>query len=872
MKDIRKTKKGSAILLVVAGMVFLMILAAVLLVSTKERDLAAHNLAFERACHEIALSTANVTFLAFKRSLILQEQWEPTQKKSENDLLSFLFKNNKKLIKDLDKLHDGGHDQLDELKKLLGEQFLSPIEQGVLPFYKGAKVQVALHIIPIPLFEAIGGSEDYFDPFERNFRVTICAQASWQDVERTVVLTKEARVNSLLPPATSKFVFLCRQPKSSEFNSRLCSSEGVSVDEGIEPLWRIFANEDGESLRQELERKSQSQGQSQWSADVVQWQQLVGELSLPKLQEEYKDSGFIYFGKPVFAARTVLKLPAGEEDHLLSCAHFPQEERHRAKEAPKQPERMEAISTTKRPFVQGLFAGFHDQTMATGLFGPSLTDDQSSRLQLFGSQDSPCPTLVIGDVLAGCARVTDMAIDRDREMTDEEEQRNLLGTYLPQRETIDPFFVCANIDEFSLAVSRESSYPLQLGALKPFCSPSLIGEAINRTPEDEVVRFGLLENLNLHADSNGDGSPDRVLACEVAHNPMVIPLAEYGYGKLFSGWDEYCTYASTGKEQFSFNLLAKTLSMEPKVAFNALWENRLLEPQALVGSEEARITATGTATEEELKLHFSTKLHERAEAGPLFDNKRNVNDGLAKLPVEDMLRARAVVAMTMKELQERLMSGTEKDFKRDLDLRGLTINLVGSFELEPWKRKRGPLTVTVRKRYGLQNHMRPEANKGGKKEYWLNGGGAILAGGVSLGDVVITNEDGDKETPLFIRGNNVNMRVPFYLDAMVDGQQLFISDALHRQAKDSPPQQINGGLHIGNSAALGGSFALDINYEKRYDPTSETMAAHYRGFVSDSVYGWLYGRQSFNELWSTVRLTWNEQDALREEEEKCKKD
>ena len=864
-----KRSKGSALLLVVAGMVILFIVGAILIMSTKERDLAAHNLVYEKACHEIALSAANVTLLAFRRSLIMADHWDPSKQKAAKDMLGFLLRDNKSLYKALEGLHNDGDYQNDELEKLLGTNFLSPVKEGVLPFYPGASVKVGLHLIPSPLYERIDFTEDYFDPFERNFTVTVVAEATWDRSIRTVTLTKEARFNSLLPPATGKFAFICNQPTSDHFNSRRCDATGLSpLSDKPEPLWRIFANENTKEINDELKKKASSESFSLFTT-ASNWRAEVGDLSLDTLQEEFKDEGFIYFGPNLDDEQAVLMLPAGDDDHLLSNIHCPANERHKARVTPSQPNRFTTLGgMSSKTFAQALFSGIHDKTLSTGYFGSSLQHDRSTRLMLFGAPEHPSPTLVLGPAVSGCARIAGLAIDRDKTETDEIEQKSCSGLDLPQRETIDPFFINANENDYSAAICRETSTPLELTPLRPFCSPSLIGAAIAATPPEEPVRTGLLENLNFHVDSNNDGQLDTTVSSEAPFQPIAIPLDTYSYGKLFDNWDEYCRFASSGKENFSFNLLAKTMKMLPSDSFSALWENRQQDAPALVGSQPQRLPSTGVLNEDKFTLSFTDKLHKKAKSKPLFDNERDKDRNLSDLPILEMMKARAIITMSGKEFRERMLSGTDKDSKRQLDLRGCTINMAFDLVLEPYQKRRGPLTITVRGRYDVANHMRPDVTTGNKNGFWLDGGGAIVASSISFCDTIIQNEDGDETTPLILSGGTVAMRVPFHVDGLITGRNVAVSEPRHTQPHDAPPQSVNGAVHMNTSRALLSPYSLDITYDKRYDPTKETMVRHYRGFVSDAVYNWHYGRDSFSECWKRVRDTWNEKEAIKAEEEK----
>ena len=60
-----------------------------------------------------------------------------------------------------------------------------------------------------------------------------------------------------------------------------------------------------------------------------------------------------------------------------------------------------------------------------------LMDERSSRLHLFGDQQNPSPTKIVGKVYQKLASITALSIDRDATGKDEADQTASCGVALP---------------------------------------------------------------------------------------------------------------------------------------------------------------------------------------------------------------------------------------------------------------------------------------------------------------------------------------------------------------------------------------------------------------------------------------------------------
>ncbi len=398
--------------------------------------------------------------------------------------------------------------------------------------YPGCSVElkISLHAEQIG---KVSGLESFTDPVEKMIHVTLESTAVYRRTKRTCRGGFRVIVYNPMPPVTTKFTLFvgnCRgggiyntyrnkengEPMEGERPPLVCFNTPPDVTDDRTFTARLGGGSNPFRDREEAAASIRRRGYIFIGTQAPLVLNLTAGASLddnadPDPSIEYGE--FFHLYNPLTRNSTpgyyiVMDTP----DFFKSAVPAP---------APVPP----GGGEYQRPYINFLYWGYHtegaDELTAGGIVGPIDTTD-SSALHLFGTDDEPSRTIVMGDVRQRYIRFSYLAVDRDSTSNDEDLQRANLPPdtdyFISVRDSVEPAFrYVADKEEFMADLAREGS-----------------GEA----PLRLLPIPSAMVNRNYFADLNLNGVMDPgEPVLDPGFPTFAIDPARFTYREMFSDYD-----------------------------------------------------------------------------------------------------------------------------------------------------------------------------------------------------------------------------------------------------------------------------------------------------------------------------------------------
>ncbi|MBI4871102.1 MAG: hypothetical protein HY814_06005 [Candidatus Riflebacteria bacterium] len=460
------------------------------------------------------LTRGAVETLAYAVELELDEPLPPTV--GGHSLRDVLALDAKGLSAILERTTRSSTDHRPLLETLLGEAPFRLIEEMKRAYPKA--------VLTYQLDVTVSGQpfKGLTDPVQKFVELGLQAHCELGHADATYRNVLTLVVYSELPWVVSRLVAVWPQSAQDELNTVSNSVQGERLG-GPHPVVVFNAPED-------LDVKDplfggQPQPEGRFGAG-----QLGG--SVAELEQKLTQRGASYLGSSSPDHRRILRIasggpPAGQYFQVYPSptgqTNYPQAQR-----LVDQPRLIENFrpptpggGPNQRVWIQGAVLGYYRGIDSEALLGvPTPGEDSgegSGILRPLGTAAHPSAGLLYGNVRAGLAAISDLAVDRDESDADEEAQRAVCRCEPPERESIDPFLRGVQSRDYQEDLVNEAG-GLPYRHLLSFNSPGW--------PPGQVW------NLNAPIEP----SPGMV--------HLQLDLQRYRYANLFETWGEYSRVSS----------------------------------------------------------------------------------------------------------------------------------------------------------------------------------------------------------------------------------------------------------------------------------------------------------------------------------------